>query len=127
MARNRRKSRKRRADLKGAALIVVAVAGLGGILVASVYFSRTRVTRDDFSSCPDRGPRGVVAVVVDRTDVLTPVQRASLQNHLRRIRDEAGARSPLSSRTNSDDPAAGHASLKPLRPHLLFPVQYLII
>lgn len=87
MARSRN-SRKRQEDRRGAiviAAVVLVLLTLGGLVA---YLSRTRVERDRESYCPVDGARGVTAIIVDQTDELTPVQRASLLNHLRRVMDD---------------------------------------
>jgi len=87
MARSR-SSRKRREDRRGALMIAGVVLILLTLAGLVAYLSRTRVERDRISFCPVGGARGVTAVIVDRTDELSPVQQASLLNHLRRIREE---------------------------------------
>lgn len=76
--------RKRRGDLIGLVLIAAAVAVLG--TVAAVYWRvSARDATDPHTMCPQSGPEGLTVFVVDATDTITAVQRASLHNHFEEL------------------------------------------
>lgn len=89
--RPRRRDRKKSGDRLGVLIIAgVALVVLAGGGVA-VFLSQARVTLDE-SFCPADGPTAVTAVLIDRTDVLNPVQQAHVREELLAVSDEVPTR-----------------------------------
>jgi hypothetical protein len=68
----------------GSALAVVAAMG------ATYWFRTTRVVLDSATMCPVNGPTAVHAVLVDRSDVITPLQAQRIRQVFDRVVEEAG-------------------------------------
>lgn len=85
MARNRRKSRERREVLVGyiaGAIGAVVLVALG----AAWYFFQSQATAiDQATQCPTAGPAAVHAVLVDRSDPITPQQAQRVKQELQRL------------------------------------------
>jgi len=86
--RPRRRDRERWLILLGAALIVLAAVGIAGGLDLLWQARSTQVAIDAETLCPKDGPRSVVVVLIDRTDAITPLQRADIETQLRDLVDD---------------------------------------
>jgi hypothetical protein len=75
--------RKRRSDLLGVALIVATLAVVGAL--ALMYWRASGDPTDRSTMCPNNGPEGLTVFVVDATDAITAIQRASLHNHFEQV------------------------------------------
>jgi hypothetical protein len=77
--------RKRRRDILGLGLIIVSLLlGTGfGIFYWRTSRAETRV--NPTTMCPESGPEGLTVLLIDATDAITPVQRASLHNEFERL------------------------------------------
>jgi hypothetical protein len=60
-------------------MIVLAVAALGGIGGASAWYRSTRPQMDAATMCPSAGPVAVHAILLDRSDPITPLQAERLR------------------------------------------------
>jgi hypothetical protein len=70
--------------LVGVTLIVFSLLAVGAL--ATVYWwVSTGDEIDRTTMCPSTGPDGLTVFVVDATDTITAVQRASLHNHFERL------------------------------------------
>jgi hypothetical protein len=71
-------------------LISGAVCAFLAILGMYFYFSWQQVILAKETLCPVDGARSLTAILVDRTDPLTPVQREALRKRLDSIKNEMG-------------------------------------
>jgi hypothetical protein len=99
----RRRGRGARESVSAATWILASVGGL--ILATVIYFGikskMDQVALDPATGCP-QAPKHIVAVLVDLTDSLTPLQSSSLKNALLKIKNEV--------------PKYGRLEVYPLRP-----------
>jgi len=63
----------------------IVIAGVGG----GYWLRKTRVAVDEATMCPVAGPTAVHAILVDRSDAITPLQAQRLHQVLDRIVSEA--------------------------------------
>lgn len=82
-----RTAKRQRDDLMGTIILIVVALVIVGL--GAVYFraKSMQVTLDAQTLCPADGPEGLTIVLVDRTDVLTTVQREDLRQRLMHIKD----------------------------------------
>src|SRR4051812_21686110 len=79
--------RKASRDRLGFLLLAVAVAIGGTLLGFAAYLSNKRPKLDKSTMCPQDGPKGLVAVLIDVTDPLSEVQSADLKNQLAKMKE----------------------------------------
>lgn len=80
--RSHRRSRERKkwfAVAAVAAMILVVALGIAGLLLKA---NRDNPDLAASTNCPEGGPVSITAIVVDRTDPLTPVTRADVRSQL---------------------------------------------
>jgi len=63
-------------------LIGLVVLAFAAFLVAGVWQQRHQVAIDAQTLCPKAGPKALTVILVDATDAMTPVQKASVQARL---------------------------------------------
>lgn len=92
MARRRRPRRRRSRGgitiLIGAGLIVVALAAFGGIGWA-LWRATDGPAIDEASLCPETGPAGQLAILLDTTDPVAPAQLRTARAQVERLVTEA--------------------------------------
>src|SRR5262249_24244017 len=89
--RPRRKTsadRRRQARIIGAGLIALALIALGAVAWVFISAKESHVDLDPESLCPEGGPKGIAAIIIDTTDILSPIQRKDLANQLTGLRAE---------------------------------------
>jgi hypothetical protein len=82
-----RSSRQRRHNAIGVALlcfVALAVIALGTFVY---WLNSNKRILDTATMCPQEGPSSVSVVLLDTTDILTPVQRADVIKHLDDLKD----------------------------------------
>jgi len=62
-------------------LLSAAILTCGALALFYLSERSTAQALDSVTMCPQDGPEGLTVLVIDRTDDLTPIQRASLKNH----------------------------------------------
>lgn len=90
----REKNRQRRSRHKAAAtdnrkgFIILGICALAVIGVGYLYFKTQAglVERDATTLCPMSGPTSVTTVIIDRTDIVSPVQRTLLVDKFNELR-----------------------------------------
>lgn len=89
-SRSRRRPRGTDRSPLWAGLALVAALVLVAAFVAAQYWAKSQyVEIDGASLCPKNGPTAVTAVLVDRSDPLTPQQAQRVQQVLDRVVEEA--------------------------------------
>jgi hypothetical protein len=89
-SRTRRGGRRSdRSNLWAGLALAAAVALVGLYFGASFWAREQRVEIDEASLCPKSGPTAVTAVLVDRSDPLSPQQAQRVRQVLERIVEEA--------------------------------------
>lgn len=86
MPRSVRHRREAERDRLGYILLFSALLVGAGLVSASLYLSKNRPQLDQATMCPVDGPRGLIVLLVDTTDPLSPVQQADLKNHLQKTK-----------------------------------------
>lgn len=67
-------------------LIVLLLGGIGG----ATWWARTnRVAIDPDTLCPEQGPSAIHAILIDRSDPLTPLQQARVRQRIDEIVESA--------------------------------------
>ncbi|HYC02403.1 MAG TPA: hypothetical protein VED40_03875 [Azospirillaceae bacterium] len=84
--RQSRREREKAGNVKGAVLLSLAAIFAVGVGYFSWKANSEAVELDKTTLCPTAGPTSVTAVVVDRTDTVTPVQRQLLVDKFNEIR-----------------------------------------
>lgn len=80
----------------GVCLGVLGVTIVGGVLAATLYVKSTTVSLDPETGCPKNAPPSeVTAVIIDGSDILTPVQVASIRNEISSYRNEVAKHGAL--------------------------------
>ena len=88
MARKKKSRQKRRKDWLGVSLILLSALLITGVVAFYAWQSRTKVEIDKETLCPKSGPQEICIVLVDQTDEFSTVQRSSVRQHLKAVRDE---------------------------------------
>jgi hypothetical protein len=80
-----RETLKKKKDAQGT-LIIIGVVVL--LLIGGWYFSQkpTPIALDEIGCTKTQAPPELIAIVIDRTDPMNPVQAASVKKHLERIK-----------------------------------------
>lgn len=77
------KKKKKRDALVGGSLIALGLLILGALIVLIIVLQP--VDRDPNTNCPVDGPRAIHAIMIDRSDPLTPSQVQQVKQHLQRL------------------------------------------
>ncbi len=89
MTRSVSSRRRRRQDRKGYALIIVVLLMMCAVMLGYFRLKGARVQLDEVTLCPrDFPPSEIHAVLIDRTDPMTVIQRASVRHHLESIKSQ---------------------------------------
>src|SRR5687768_5836719 len=89
MARRHRAKSGKLSDAATGALLAVAGSLLIIALLGSYWWlSKTRIVLDDMN-CPEIGPRAVHAIIIDRTDPISPQQGQVIRQRLQQYREKA--------------------------------------
>jgi len=82
-----RARRRARQTAKGVVLLAVVVTIALCIAGLRWWVGRQRPTLNTATLCPERGPRGLTVVLIDRTESLSALQAEALRHQLERVKD----------------------------------------
>jgi hypothetical protein len=87
---SRRRARAKKSDRRNAAILMVLgislIAGLGG---AAFYARSARVELDPNTNCPMSGPSAIHAVLIDRSDPISPQQAQRIRQWAQLLKRDA--------------------------------------
>jgi hypothetical protein len=86
--RDKYKRQKVRNDIIGIALMGIVLCGMGVAVVAKTTLDKESKSFNRSDACDKRGNASVTALVIDNTDDLSEIQKASLRSKLKAIVDK---------------------------------------
>lgn len=84
--RDRDKHELRRKTIVGVGLLCFVALVIGGVLAARMVLTGSK-PKLDADYCPESGPTQVIAILIDRTDLLNPSQQQRIRQELEVIRE----------------------------------------
>ncbi len=93
--RDKYRRQKTRNDIIGVALIGLVLCGMGIAVVAKTSLDKEAKAINRSDSCDKRGNASVTAIVIDNTDDLSEIQKASLRSKLKAIVEKVPAHGKL--------------------------------